>query len=126
MKLYFQLLLFFLACAFLIACSGDKKSVDDQHKTILLKGLYSYGPELRTFTDCEENREYWVLDSAKTLELAYSNLGFEKPYMPVYIEVECQMVKSDTTLVPSSYDSTMVVTKLMKITQQIPEGPCNQ
>ena len=126
MKPYLKLFLFFLTMAFLGACSGDKKAVDDQNKTTRLKGLYSYGPELRTFTDCEENREYWVVDSAKTLELAYSNLGFEKPYMPVYIEVECKMVKSDTTVVPSSYDSTMVVTKLVKITQQIPEGPCNQ
>lgn len=126
MKTYLQLCCILLSIAFFVACSGDKKTGDEQNKTIVLKGLYSYGPELRTFTDCEENHEYWVVDSAKTLELAYNNLGFEKPYTPVYIEVECKMVKSDTTIVPSSYDSTMVVTKLNKITQQFPEGPCNQ
>lgn len=126
MKTYLQLLPVFLAACFFASCSGDKKADDQQKKVVFLKGLYSYGPELRTFTDCEENHEYWVVDSAQTLELAYNNLGFEKPYTPVYIEVECKMIKSDTTIVPSGYDSTMVVTKLKKITMQIPEGPCNQ
>lgn len=107
------------------ACSrkpADKKS----EKTIVLKGLYSYGPEIKSFADCEEGREYWVADSAKTLELAYSRLNFEKPYVPVYIEVECHLVKSDTSKVYGDYDSTMVVTKLLKITKEIPDGPCNQ
>lgn len=126
MKTYFTLFFILLSFATLVSCSGDRKAADQQNKTIVLKGLYSYGPELRTFTDCGENHEYWVVDSAKTLELAYTNLGFEKPYTPVYIEVECKMVKSDTTIVPAGYDSTMVVTKLNKITQQFPEGPCNQ
>ncbi|RZK56606.1 MAG: hypothetical protein EOO87_05060, partial [Pedobacter sp.] len=92
----------------------------------VVKGLYSFGPELKSFIDCEDNSEYWVIDSAKTLELAYVNLGFEKPYTPVYIEAECKFVKSDTALVTGDYDSTMVVTKLLKISKQIPDGPCAQ
>jgi copper homeostasis protein (lipoprotein) len=100
-----------------------QKKVDN---TIVIKGLYSYGPEMKSFADCEEGREYWVADSAKTLELAYSKMNFEKPYVPVYIEVECHLVKSDTSKVSADYDSTMVVTKLLKITKEIPDGPCNQ
>jgi copper homeostasis protein (lipoprotein) len=110
----------------LAACGGNKKSADAKKETIVLKGLYSYGPEIRSFTECEESKEYWVIDSAQTLELAYNNLGFEKPYTPVYIEVECKLVKSDTTLVPADFDSTMVVTKLTRIDKKIPEGPCSQ
>lgn len=106
------------------ACTNSKKP--EHSKTVLLKGLYSYGPEVKSFIDCEENREFWVADSAKTLELAYSNLGFEKPYTPVYVELECNLVKSDTSTVTGGYDSTMVVTKLVKISKQIPEGPCTQ
>jgi copper homeostasis protein (lipoprotein) len=120
------ILLLFTSMIVLSACHNDKKSSDDKNKTIIAKGLYSFGPEIKSFTDCEERREYWVADSAKTLELAYSNLGFEKPYTPVYIEVECKLVKSDTTTVTGDYDSTMVVTKLLKISKQIPEGPCSQ
>ena len=115
----------FIALGLFAACNGNKKE-EDQHKTTVLKGLYSYGPESRSFTNCEDNREFWVIDSAATLELAYSNLGFEKPYVPVYVEVECKLVKSDTTTVTGDYDSTMVVTKLLKISKQIPEGPCAQ
>ncbi|MFA6278031.1 MAG: hypothetical protein WC622_14860 [Pedobacter sp.] len=120
------ILLLFTAMVVFSACNRDKKSSDDKNKTIIAKGLYSFGPEIKSFTDCEERREYWVADSAKTLELAYSNLGFEKPYTPVYIEVECKLIKSDTTTVTGDYDSTMVVTKLLKISKQIPEGPCSQ
>ena len=108
------------------ACRNKDNNATDDKTVKVLKGLYSYGPEVKSFTDCEYNREYWVADSAKTLELGYVNLGFEKPYTPVYIEVECKLVKSDTSTVSGSYDSTMVVTKLLKISKQIPEGPCSQ
>ena len=108
------------------ACRNTDNNASEKQEVTVLKGLYSFGPEVKSFTDCENNREYWVADSAKTLELSYVNLGFEKPYVPVYIEVECKLVKSDTTTVVGSYDSTMVVTKLLKISKQIPEGPCNQ
>lgn len=115
----------FAAMLFLVSCSDEKKA-DEKNMPILVKGLYSYGPEIKSFTDCIDSKEYWVADSAKTLELAYSNLGFEKPYTPVYIEAECRFVKSDAGTVNGDYDSTMVVTKLIKISREIPEGPCSQ
>ncbi|TDO20031.1 hypothetical protein [Pedobacter duraquae] len=116
--------LFVIAIA-IAAC--DRKSGTAEHDTTrVIKGLYSFGPEVHSFTDCEEGREYWVADSAKTLELAYSNLHFEKPYEPVYIEVECHFIKSDSLKISADYDSTMVVTKLLKLTKEIPDGPCNQ
>lgn len=120
------LLVLTLLVAAFTACNRNPKPEDPKDKFVVAKGLYNFGPEVKSFTDCEEGREYWVADSAKTLELAYSNLGFEKPYVPVYIEVQCHFVKSDTTTVTGDYDSTMVVTKLLKISKQIPEGPCAQ
>lgn len=122
-KLFFGLC---LALSFLWACSNNNDTGQQSGKSLTLKGLYSYGPEMKSFTDCDEGREYWVADSAKNLELAYSNLGFEKPYTPVYIEVEAYLVKSDTTTITGGYDSTMVVTKVLKVVKDIPEGPCNQ
>ncbi len=106
------------------ACKGKKEL--SQAKNITLKGLYSYGPEIKSFTDCEEGKEYWVADSAKQLELAYNNLDFEKPYIPVYIEIEGYFIKSDTSTVTGDFDSTLVVTKLIKISKNIPAGFCLQ
>ncbi|RZL12453.1 MAG: hypothetical protein EOO96_32100 [Pedobacter sp.] len=122
-KLVFGVL---LAVSFLWACGNNKHPEQEKGKSIILKGLYSFGPEVKSFTDCDEGREYWVADSAKNLELQYANLGFEKPYTPVYIEVEAHLVKSDTSTVTGGYDSTMVVTKVLKVLKDIPEGPCNQ
>jgi len=119
-----QLLLIIPLTLAIIACNS--KHIDVKSTPVrMMKGLYSYGPEMKSFTDCEEGREYWVADSAKTLELAYSNLNFEKPYEPVYIEAECHVVKSDSLSVSADFDSTLVVTKLLKISKEIPEGPCN-
>lgn len=118
------ILLCFMIVLTLSACrsgvNGDKDA-DIQ----VIKGLYSYGPEVKSFTDCEEGREYWVVDSAKTLELAYNNLEFEKPYYPVYIEVEGRVIKSDSLTLSANFDSTLVVTKVLKVTKEIPDGPCN-
>ena len=125
MNTYKSLILtFFVALIFFASCSDGKKANDKDSPT-LVKGLYSFGPEIKSFTDCIDSKVYWVADSAKTLELAYNNLGFEKPYTSVYIEAECNFVKSDTS-VNDDYDSTMVVTKLIKISKEIPEGPCSQ
>jgi copper homeostasis protein (lipoprotein) len=117
-------ILAFAVLLMVTACNRTKVE-DDKSASKVLKGLYSYGPEIKTFSDCEEGKEYWVADSAKTLELAYSNFNFEKPYEPVYIEVECHMIKSDSLMIAADFDSTMVVTKVLKITKEIPDGPCN-
>lgn len=109
-----------------VAAACHRQPDAAKNNTRVIKGLYSYGPEIKSFTDCEEGREYWVADSAKTLELGYSKFNFEKPYEPVYIEAECHVIKSDSLVVSADFDSTLVVTKLLKITKEIPDGPCNQ
>lgn len=117
---------FFVVVILVVVVACNRKPAEVKGSNVrIMKGLYSYGPELKSFTECEEGNEYWVADSAKTLELAYSNLGFEKPYEPVYIEAECHTVKSDSLSMSADFDSTMVVTKLLKITKEIPDGPCN-
>lgn len=112
--------------ALLASCTNKPDTAGSAAHPLVIKGLYSFGPEIKSFADCDQGREYWVADSANTLELAYTNLGFEKPYTPVYIEVECHLVKTDTTVVTGNYDSTMVVTKLLKISKTAPDGPCAQ
>jgi len=125
MNLFRKSIILAFAVILLASACNRTKVEENKNESKTLKGLYSYGPEIKSFTDCEEGKEYWVADSAKTLELAYSNFNFEKPYEPVYIEVECHMIKSDSLMISADFDSTMVVTKVLKITKEIPDGPCN-
>lgn len=118
---FFGISIFSLA---VVACNTGNKS--EGKKNIIVKGLYSFGPDMKSFTLCEDGREFWVTDSVKDLELAYSNLNFEKPYEPVYVELEGHYVKSDSAIISADYDSTLVVTKVIKISKEIPEGPCSQ
>ena len=92
---------------------------------VVYKGVYSFGPEQKTFRDCDNGQELWVTDSSKQLELKYSQLSFEKPYEPVYIEVEGIKMRSGKEGLGAEYDSTLVVQKLIKITKEIPQDKCN-
>ena len=126
MKLFKQATVFAIlsGMAFAACNRSEKKETASNIKTV--KGLYSFGPEMKSFTFCEDGREYWVTDSVKNLELSYSNLNFEKPYEPVYVELQGYFTKSDTATVASDFDSTLVVTKVIKISKEIPDGPCAQ
>lgn len=126
MKLFKQVFVFVVLLGVaLTACNRKENAEEDNSNVKTVKGLYSFGPEMKSFTMCNDGREYWVADSVKNLELSYSNLNFEKPYEPVYVELEGYFAKSDTT-VSSDFDSTLVVTKVLKISKEIPDGPCSQ
>jgi len=103
------------------ACRNKEKKAA---KHVIYKGLYSFGPEVRSFKDCDNDTEFWVIDRSAQLELKYSQLNFEKPYEPVYIEVEGIKSKSGKEGMGSEYDSTLVVKKVIKITKEIPQE-CN-
>ncbi|RZL41970.1 MAG: hypothetical protein EOP00_24025 [Pedobacter sp.] len=126
MKLFKQAIVFVMLFGVaLTACNRTEKGAESSNIKIV-KGLYSFGPEMKSFTLCEDGREYWVADSVKNLELSYSNLNFEKPYEPVYVELEGYFAKSDTASVAADFDSTLVVTNVIKISKEIPDGPCAQ
>ncbi|RZJ89894.1 MAG: hypothetical protein EOO20_09735 [Chryseobacterium sp.] len=85
--------------------------------------LEEQGWDVKTFTDCKEGMEVWVTDKSDSLELRYANFNFERPYEPVYIEVEGTMVESGQELA-SDFDSTLIVHKVLTITNKIPAGAC--
>ncbi|MDY0903926.1 hypothetical protein [Pedobacter sp. CFBP9032] len=127
MKLVKQAFVFFVIIGLAVtACNRKEKAGEEESNVKIVKGLYSFGPEMKSFTMCNDGREYWVADSVKNLELSYSNLNFEKPYEPVYVELEGYFAKSDTSAVSADFDSTLVVTKVLKISKEIPDGPCAQ
>jgi copper homeostasis protein (lipoprotein) len=120
MRLFFAGV-FVISSIFLSSCNNNAgKGV-----AVVYKGVYTFGPGQKTFKDCDNGSEFWVTDSSKQLELQYSQLNFEKPYEPVYVEVQGTKIKSGKDGLGAEYDSTLVVHKLVKITKQIPEGMCN-
>jgi len=126
MKLFKQAIVFVVLLGVAITACRNDKAEGEKSNLKTVKGLYTFGPEMKSFTLCEDAREYWVKDSVRTLELSYNNLGFEKPYEPVYVELEGYFAKSDTATVSADFDSTLVVTKVIKISKEIPDGPCSQ
>jgi hypothetical protein len=106
----------------IFGCRHEEKKV----APVIYKGLYSFGPEVKSFKDCETGSEFWAADSSATLELKYSQLNFAKPYEPVYVEVEGNKVKATKADgLDSQYDSILVVKKVNKITKVIPQDMCN-
>ena len=101
------------------------KNNSGKNTSVTYKGVYSFGPEVKSFKDCENGHEFWVTDSSKQLELKYSQLNFEKPYEPVYVEIEGKKIHSDKEGISAEFDSTLVVTKLIRITKEIPQDMCN-
>jgi copper homeostasis protein (lipoprotein) len=87
--------------------------------------LYSFGPEVTSFKNCDESHEYWVTDSSAQLELKYSQLNFEKPNEPVYAEVQGYKVPSGAEGQGAGFDSTLIVKKVVKLTREIPQDICN-
>ena len=112
-----------LAGLVIIAVCSCNSGADKTHH-VVLKGLYSFGPGVNSFKDCDSGDEFWVADSTKQLELKYSQLKFEKPYEPVYVEVEGAKMHSSKEGLSLEYDSTVVVKKLIKITKEIPDDMC--
>lgn len=111
-----------LLIAGLFSC---KNKHEKTARAVIFKGLYSFGPEAKTFKDCATGQEFWVADSSAQLELKYSQVGFEKPDEPVYVEVEGKKVLSAKEAVSGAYDTTLIVKKVIKITKDIPNGKCN-
>ena len=119
---YIKVFVLLLVIIAVYACNNDAHKKDG---VTLYKGLYSAGPEIKSFKDCDSGQEFWAVDSSAQLELQYSNSISKKPYEPVYVEVEGIKSKSGDVGRGSEYDSTLVVKKVVKITKEIPQDVCN-
>ena len=118
-----SILLLSLLCAGFYSC--ENKKVAKTKAASVYKGLYSFGPEIKSFKQCNTGDEFWVTDSCAQLELKYSQFNAEHPDEPVYIEVKGYKLKSPKNGLGSDYDSVLIVKKLIKITKDIPKGMCN-
>jgi copper homeostasis protein (lipoprotein) len=120
--------LFVLMLLTVFGCNHNPSKPKEEAKPaeVAYRGLYSFGPEVKSFKDCTTGQEYWAADSSAQLELSYSQLHFEKPYEPVYVEIEGRKVKSGKDGAASEFDSTFVVKKLIKISKDIPTDMCRE
>ena len=123
MKLYQLFVLLSFLVLSISACKEKPKEKASQ--PIIYKGMYSFGPEDKSFKDCNGATTFWVVDSSNKLELQYSQLVVsEQPNVPVYIEVTGEKVPSVKGDAGVAFDSTLVVYKVIKITKEIPAS-CN-
>jgi hypothetical protein len=108
-----------------VACKNKPaKNEEAHHGQIIYKGLYSFSPNTKSFKECGHDQEYWVADSSAQLELQYSQLNVN-PEQPVYVQVQGKKIKTPTDGIGGGYDTTLVVTKLVKITRDVPKDICN-
>lgn len=121
----FNALLFLLALTVFCLPACKEKPKEKVNQPIIYKGMYSFGPEEKSFRDCNGKTTFWVVDSSNKLELQYSQLIVsEQPYVPVYIEVTGEKVPSVKGDAGVGFDSTLVVYRVVKITKEIPPS-CN-
>jgi hypothetical protein len=106
----------------LVSCNENSGKNDGSK---IYKGVYTFGPEVKSFKDCDSGGEFWVAGNCKPLENKYTQLNFGKPYGPVYVEVEGIKLRSGKEGLGSEFDSTLVVKKLIKIAKEIPQDMCN-
>jgi copper homeostasis protein (lipoprotein) len=123
--MHLKLIYLFIGIAVIGIYACNSKSAKTAKPIVTYKGLYSYGPEVKSFKECANSHEFWVADSSAQLELQYSQLNFEEPNEPVYIEVQGNKIKSPKDGLGSDYDSILVVKKLLKLTKDIPKTGCN-
>lgn len=115
----------FTASILVALCAGCGNSDKKDAPGVIYKGVYKSGPEEKSFSDCESGNEFWANDKAG-LEQEYAKLNFQKPYEPVYVEVEGQKLKATKADgLDSQYDSIIVIKKVVKITKVIPQDMCN-
>jgi uncharacterized protein (UPF0335 family) len=89
------------------------------------KGVYTSGAALKSFKDCDSGNEYMADDRTGQLEQKYKQMDADSTYMPVYVEVEAEKIKSGKEGKGAGFDSTVVIRKVIKITKNIPQDMCN-
>ena len=119
------LFLALMAIIGVFACKDKSaKNGSKGHGQVVYKGLYSFSPDVKSFKECGHEHEFWVVDSSAQLELQYSQLNVE-PEEPVYVQVQGKKIKTQKDGIGGGFDTTLVVTKLIKITKDIPKDGCN-
>lgn len=94
--------------------------VDETNKTIqngekqILKGRLVFGHESRVFMPCESDKTFWISDKTGELKDLYTELTKdEKPYTPIFAEIEVVDKGKAKEGFPLDYESVYEITKIL-------------
>jgi hypothetical protein len=93
-------------------------------KVKTLKGRLTFGHEANSFQPCGSDQVFWVSEKTGKLKKLYDELTIgEKPYTPIYAEVEFIDKGKASEGFPSEYQSVYEAVKIFKTTK-ISDSSC--
>jgi hypothetical protein len=112
----------FLAAVIAVIASG---CASPSLNTSQLRGHYTWGHEVRTFTPCGSKQTFWVVGDAallQPLQDASATLGQArgKPYQPVYVEVSATAQGKATDGFAADYDGVYRFVGVQVVNSQSP------
>lgn len=95
-----------------INTNSSNNSLKSLENIKTFRGLYIYGHEVRSFTPCNSDKEYWALDNTNgDIVAVYSRLT-HKPYSPIFVEVQGILSQAPLDGFGADYDETLTIQKL--------------
>jgi len=93
-------------------------------KAKTLKGRLTLGHEANSFQPCESDQVFWVYDKTGKLKELYNELtADEKPYTPIYAEIEFIDKGKASEGFPAEYESVYEAVKIIRLTK-ISDSSC--
>lgn len=88
------------------------------------KGKLVLGHEARSFQPCGSEKVFWISDKTANLKQLYDELTLgEKPYTPIYAEIEYMDKGNASEGFPAEYESVYEVIKILK-TEKVSDSNC--
>lgn len=84
---------------------------------VVFKGMYTFGNEVNTFSDCSNQHTYWVNDSLAPLDKLYQKTlkPLPYPYESAYAELKGYLAGKSALGYASEYENVLVVTDIIKL-----------
>ena len=96
---------------------GGNTTVPGQ-KPKTLSGKLTFGHEVRSFKPCGSDKTFWVSDKTGKLKKTYEELTVgEKPYTPIYAEIEFIDKGKASDGFPAEYESVYEAVKIFRTTK---------
>ena len=96
---------------------GGNATVPGQ-KPKTLSGKLTFGHEVRSFKPCGSDKTFWVSDKTGELQNSYDELTVgEKPYSPIYAEIEFIDKGKANEGFPAAYESVYEAVKIFRTTK---------
>ena len=97
--------------------NGDDATVLEQ-KPKTLRGKLTLGHEVSSFKPCGSDKTFWVSDKTGKLKKSYDKLTVgEKPYTPIYVEIEFIDKGKASEGFPAEYESVYEAVKIFRTTK---------